>query len=129
MSFAQITNASGVREIISNDSQCFSVFENHRTRSLDCETSDITSNLAHLQNVRDVKLRGRSLSASVNDVTHRTSGAVTSLCDSYFDVLPSPRVSPEMFRNVPDVVVNTERGNESSGTLSSFFRLFIFSYF
>ena len=27
---------------------------------------------------------------------------------SYLDVLPSPRVSPEMWSNVPDVVVNTE---------------------
>ena len=27
---------------------------------------------------------------------------------TYLDVLPSPRVSPEMWINVPDVIVNTE---------------------
>ncbi|XP_052781777.1 uncharacterized protein LOC128218214 isoform X3 [Mya arenaria] len=103
-------SVSDLESIMENPAD--SVFESHRARSLDCETADITANLAHLQSVRDVKLRGRSLSASVNDVAINGLIPTTSVSDSYLNVLPSPRVSPEMFRNVPDVVVNTDRGND-----------------
>lgn len=85
----------------------YRVFDNHRTKRIGSEasdTSEISANLRRLESAREL-LDVPSTSSLVNGVT-----------GSHLDVLPSPRVSPEMWRSIPDVVVNTERGNDGKRT-------------
>lgn len=63
----------------------------------------MSGHLRRLEEVRD------SL-ASVSSETGDQEGAWSpSLGEKFRNVLPSPRISPEMWNEVPEVVVNTER--------------------
>ncbi|XP_052283759.1 uncharacterized protein LOC127880500 isoform X3 [Dreissena polymorpha] len=103
-------SVSDLESILENPSDSF--FDIHRTGSLDSKANINQSNLSRLK-IRTEKFRTRSLSASLSEVASNQA-LLSDLADNFFGVLPSPRVSPEMFSNVPDVVVNTDRGGDTS---------------
>lgn len=83
---------------------CFSIVENGRHNSIGNESTctELSADLKRLEEVR---------------------GSLTDAPNNDHFVLRSPTVSPEMWAEIPAVVVNTEKGLEEQG--SSIFIFFV----